>query len=151
MSNDTDTSGGNKPITPNDFRDLASVIDIFRTLGRVTVLEDTTRSHAEKIEQLMQWGSAIPHIEKDVAQNTKDLNALGSRHTKELNDLGQRLDKNVNELEKQQTNALNSLGIRLGKEITDLKNIAHTTKILGYIALTLAGVIATALVAYHYR
>ena len=98
----------------------------------------------------MQWGSAIPHIEKDVAQNTKDLNDLGSRHTKELNDLGQRLDKNVNELGKQQTKDLNELGIRLGnqisdlrnKDIGDLKNFAHTARTLGTITLAVVGPVA---------
>jgi len=152
-------TGSDAPLTPSGFRDLAAVIDIFRTLGGIVVLEATVKSHSDKIEQLMQWGSAIPYIEKAAEKNSKDLNELGKRHTTELNDLGQRLDKNVNELEKHQTKNMNEMGIRLGKEMSDLKsndlvdlkNVAHTAKILGYIALTLAGIIGTVLVTYIYR
>jgi len=143
------SEGSGAPLTPNTFRDMAAVIDIFRTLGRVTDLEVTTKSHAEKIEQLIQWGSAIPHIEKDVAQNTKDLNDLGGRHTKELNELGQRLDKNANELGTKQTKDLNELGIRLGneigdlksKDIGDLKNKMHTAENLFRIFLGILAVV----------
>ena len=128
-SNPQVTGSGEAALTPNNIRDLAATIDIFRTLGGIVALEATTKSHTEKIEQLMQWGSAIPYIEKEVARNTKDLNELGRRHTKELNELG----------------------IRLGKDIGDRKNIARTAKILGYIALTLAGVIGAAFVTYLFR
>src|ERR1700689_3087730 len=105
-SNPQVTASGQVPLTPTNIRDLAATIDIFRTLGGIVGLEATAKSHTEKIEQLMQWGSAIPYIEKDVAQNTKDLNELGRRHTKELNELG----------------------IRLGRDIGDLKNVAHTAE-----------------------
>ena len=142
--NDTQSAGsegatgvGTSPITPSNYRDLASVINIFRTLGGVAALETTTKSHADKIEQLMQWSCAIPHIEKEVAKNTKDLNKLGERHTNELNRLGQRLDREISDL---RTN-----------EISDLKSFVNTAKILGYIALTLAGVIGAAIAGYLFR
>jgi hypothetical protein len=137
MSSNPQVTGGEAALTPNNIRDLAATIDIFRTLGGIVALEATTKSHTEKIEQLMQWGSALPYIEKDVAQNTKDLNELGRRHTKELNELGIRLGKDIGDLR--------------NKDIGDLKSIAHTAKILGYIALTLAGVIGAAFVTYLFR
>jgi hypothetical protein len=136
-SNPQVTGSGEAALTPNNIRDLTATIDIFRTLGGIVALEATTKSHTENIEQLMQWGSALPYIEKDVAQNTKDLNELGRRHTKELNELGIRLGKDISDLR--------------NKDIVDLKNIAHTAKILGYIALTLAGVIGAAFVTYLFR
>jgi hypothetical protein len=133
-SNPQVTPSGDVPLTPNDLRNMTATIDIFRTLGGVVALEAKTNSHGEKIEQLLQWGSAIPHIENDVAQNKKDLNELGRRHTKELNELGMRLGKEIGDLK------VNDIG--------DLKSFVHTAKILGYIALTLAGIIGTALVTY---
>src|ERR1700722_6447242 len=106
--------------------DVSRVIDIYRTLeglGRlVEGLGITAKSQVEKIEQLTRLTYAIPYIKKDVAKNTKDLNKLGERHTNDLNRLGQRLDR----------------------EIGDLKSFAKTATTLGYIALTLAGVIGAA-------
>jgi hypothetical protein len=125
------------PIPLNDSRNLAATIDIFRTLGGIVVLEATTKSHTEKIEQLTQWVSAIPNLEKDVAQNTKDLNELGKRHDKDLNELGKRLERDVNEL-----------GKRHDKDISDLRNIAHTASTLGKIAVgILTPVAATVIIA----
>ena len=86
-SNPQATPGSDAPLTPNGFRDLATVIDIFRTLGGIVVLEAATKSHTEKIEQLTQWVSAIPHLEKNVAQNTKDLNEVGRRHDNDIKEL----------------------------------------------------------------
>jgi hypothetical protein len=120
MSNGADTSAGNKPLTPNDFRDLAAVMDIFRTLGGVTVLETTSRAHTDRIEQLMQWGSAIPTIERNVERNTTDLNALSHRNTRELNDLGRRLDS----------------------DIADLRSFSLTVRTLGTITLAVVGPVA---------
>jgi hypothetical protein len=128
---------GDAPLTPSGFRDLAAVIDIFRTLGGISVLETTSKSHAQKIEQLNQQVSAIPNLEKNVAQNTEDLNKLGERHTNELNRLGQRLDREISDLRT--------------SEIGDLKSFVSTAKILGYIALTLAGVIGAAVAGYLFR
>jgi hypothetical protein len=125
------------PIPPGDFRNLAATIDIFRTLGGIVVLEATTKSHTEKIEQLTQWVSAIPSLEKDVAQNTKDLNEFGKHHDKDLNELGRRLEKDVSEL-----------GRRHDKDISDLTNIAHTASTLGKIAVgVITPVAATIIIA----
>ena len=84
-------TGGEAPFAPSDIRNLSTTIDIFRTLGglekAVGVLEATTESHTEKIEQLTQWVFAIPNLEKTVAQNTKDLNEVGRRHDKDIKEL----------------------------------------------------------------
>jgi hypothetical protein len=126
------------PLTPSDIHNLSTVIHILGGLEKaVIVLEGTTKSHTEKIEQLTQWVSAIPNLEKDVAQNTKDLNELGKRHDKDLNELGRRLEKDVNEL-----------GRRHDKDISALRNVAHTASTLGKIALgVIAPVAATILIA----
>jgi hypothetical protein len=80
-------AGSEAPLTASDFRNLAATINIFRSLGGVEALEATTKSHTENIEQLTQWVSAIPELEKDVAQNMKDLNELGKRHDRDIHDL----------------------------------------------------------------
>jgi hypothetical protein len=139
-SNPQATASGEAPLILSDIRNLAATIDIIRTLGGIVVLEATTKSHTEEIEQLTQWVSAIPHLEKDVAQNTKDLNELGRRHTKELNELGIRLGKNVSEL-----------GRRLDKDITDLKNVAHTADKLFRIFLGILAVIGPLALIYLYH
>ncbi|HXC32384.1 MAG TPA: hypothetical protein VNZ56_07910 [Verrucomicrobiae bacterium] len=118
-------TGKDEPLTASAFRDLAAVIDIFRTLGGINQLEATIKSHAEKIEQVTQSVSTIPRLEKDVEKNTKDLNELG----KELNGLGQRLDRQIGDLR--------------ANEISDLKSFASTTRTLGYIALSVITVIFT--------
>jgi hypothetical protein len=117
------TLSGDRALTPNDLRNMAVTIDIFRSLAGVVALEATARSNTEKIEKLTEQVSAIPYLKENVEKNTKDLNELGRRHTKELNDL--------------RTN-----------EIGRLNSFVDTAKILGYIALTLAGIVATALVTY---
>lgn len=127
------TGKGEAPLRASAFRDLAAVIDIFRTLGGVNLLEATTKSHTEKIEQLTESVSTIPRLERDVAQNTKDLNELA----KELNGLGQRLDRKISDLR--------------ANEIGDLKGIVGTARVLGYVALTLAGVIGAAIAGYLFR
>jgi DNA repair ATPase RecN len=119
------TSRGALPVGYLD--DVSRVAEIYRTLGGLDKLVDglrtTTKSHAEKIEQLTERIYAIPHIKRDVAKNTKDLNELGERHTKELN----------------------QLGIRLGKEIGHLNNVAHTADKLLRIFLGALAVILTVL------
>jgi hypothetical protein len=133
MSSNSQITGNTEAtLTPNNIRDLAATIDIFRSLGGIVALEATTKSHTEKIEQLTQWVSAIPSIEKDVGQNTKDLNELGRRHTKELNDLGIRLSKEISDLR--------------NNEVGGLKNIAHTAKTLGIIALSVITPVAAAII-----
>ena len=138
-SNPQVTGSSEAPLAPSNIRDLAATIDIFRTLGGIVALEATTKSHTEKIEQLTQWVSAIPN--RDVAQNTKDLNELGRRHTKELNELGIRLGKEIGDLK--------------NKDISDLKSIAHTASWFGKIAFGIATPVAAtiiiAVLAYIYR
>ena len=139
-SNPQVTPGSEASLTPSDIRRLAATIDIFRTLGGIVVLEATTKSHTEKFEQLTQWVSAIPNLEKDVAQNTKNLNELGKRHDKDLNELGRRLEKDVNEL-----------GRRHDKDIKELEKVAHTADKLTKIVASILGVIAGPLLFYLYH
>jgi phosphopentomutase len=133
------TSGAALPAGYLD--DVSRVAAIYQTLGGLEKLVDglgaTTKSHTEKIEQLTQRVYAIPYIKKDVAKNTKELNKLEERHTNQLNRLGQRLGKEIGDLKTE--------------DIGKLNNVAHTAKILGYIALTLAGIIGTAFVTYLFR
>lgn len=129
QANPQATGRDEAPLTTSGFRDLAAVIDIFRTLGGINQLEAITKSHAEKIEQITQSVSTIARLEEDVEKNTNDLNKLGERHTNELNRLGQRLDREISDLK---TN-----------EIGELKSFASTTKTLGSIALALITVIFT--------
>jgi hypothetical protein len=137
------TSGPNRGdalFAPSDIRSMAAIIDIYRNLAGIVVLEATTKSHTEKIEQLTQWVSAIPSIEKDVAQNTKDLNELGKRHDKDLNELGRRLEKDVNEL-----------GRRHDKDIKELEKVAHTADTLIRIVLGILAAIAGPALFYLYH
>jgi hypothetical protein len=137
-----------RPYTSTDVHNLSIILG--RLEKGVSVLEATSESHTERIEQLTQWVSAIPHIEKDVAQNAMDLNELGRKHTKDLNELGGRLERDG----RQQTKDLNELGIRLGKEIGDLrnkdigdlKNVVHTAKVLSAITLVVIGPVAAAII-----
>jgi hypothetical protein len=149
MSSQTNPLGENvntqMTVSQGDIRSLAATIETFRTLGGIVVLEATTKSHTEKIEQLTQWVSAIPNMEKDVERDREDLNELGKRRDKVLNELGNRLEKDINELGKRQTKELNELGIRLGKDIDDLKNVAHTADKLFRIFLGALVVILTVL------
>ena len=130
------TSGAALPAGYLD--DVAKVAAIYQTLGGLEKLVDglgaTTKSHAEKIEQLTQRVYAIPTLEKDVAQNTKD-----------LNELGRRLEKDMNELGRRQTKDLNELGIRLGNNIGALQNTAHTADKLFRIFIGALAVILTVL------
>jgi hypothetical protein len=73
------------PMTPSDIRTLFTAVDIYRSLGglekAVDILETTTRSNVEKIEQLIrktdQTAFAVPIIENAISQHGKDLNELG--------------------------------------------------------------------------
>jgi hypothetical protein len=140
-TNPQPTPGSGASLPPGYLDDVSRVIAIYRTLEGLEKLVEglgtTTKSHAEKIEQLTRQAYAIPYIKKDVAKNTKDLNKLGERHTNELNRLGQRLDREIGDLK---TN-----------EIGPLKSFVNTAKILGSIALTLAGVIGAAIAGYLFR
>jgi hypothetical protein len=111
-------ASGKAPFGPSDIRNLSTVIHILGGLEKaVNVLETTTTSHTEKIEQLTQWVSAIPYIEKAVEKNSKDLNELGRRHD----------------------NAIN-----------ELKNVSHTVRTLGVIALSGIGVLVFVYIYHHF-
>jgi hypothetical protein len=115
------------PYSINDLHDLNIVLDIFRGLEhRLSVVETIAKFHGGKIEQLIQWTIALPNIEKEVAQNSKDLKELGPQHNKDLNELGKRLEKDVN-----------ALGGRHDKDIKELEKIAHTASTFGRIAIVL--------------
>ena len=87
----TPPSGGEPPFRSSDIHNLSVAVDIYQKLGGLTAkvsnLEDRTNSNAEKVEQLTQWVFAIPSLERDVAQNTKDLNELGRRHDRDIREL----------------------------------------------------------------
>jgi hypothetical protein len=135
-SNPQATPSSEAPLTPGDILNLSTVIHILGGLEKaVNILEGTAKSHTEKIEQLTQWVSAIPYLEKSDAQNMQDLKELGTRHNKDLNELGRRLEKDVNEL-----------GRRHDKDIGDLKNIAHNASTLGKIALILITPVAATII-----
>jgi hypothetical protein len=112
------------PITPSDVRTLFAAVDIFRSLGglekAVAILDTTTKSNVEKIEQLFhktdEMAFHIPILEKAIARHDKDLNELGRRHDKDLNELGK---------------------------------IAHTAKTLGAIALSGIGLAILAYIYHH--
>jgi DNA repair ATPase RecN len=144
-SNPQVTPSTEAPFAPSDIHNLSTVIHIVGGLEKaVNVLESTTKSHTEKIEQLTQWVSAIPYLEKSVAQNTNDLSEIGTRHTKDLNELGRRLEKDVNEL-----------GKRHDRDIKELEKVAHTANTLGKIAFSIATPVAatliTAVLVYIYH
>ena len=73
------------PITPSDIRTLFTAVEIYRSLGglekSVNILETTTKSNVEKIEQLMrkteQTAFRVPIMENAIARHDKDLNELG--------------------------------------------------------------------------
>lgn len=73
------------PITPSDMRTLFTAVGIYRSLGglekAVDVLEITTKSNVEKIEQLTHKTDhaafAIPILENAISRHTVDLNELG--------------------------------------------------------------------------
>src|SRR5450759_4703837 len=76
---------GPGPFSASDVRTLFTAIDIYRTIGRlehaVEGLESATRSHGEKIQQLIQktdqTAFAVPVMENAIARHEKDLNQLG--------------------------------------------------------------------------
>jgi hypothetical protein len=73
------------PITPSDVRTLFTAVDIYRSLGRlekaVDILETTTKSNVERIQQLIQktdqTAFAVPGMEKAIARHENDLNQIG--------------------------------------------------------------------------
>jgi hypothetical protein len=138
------TSGGDassSTVTLSDFRDLATVLNIHRSLVRleekVHALEITTKFNSENIDTLTKTAYAIPYLEREFAQTKKDLNDLGGRHNKELHDLALKLEKGLNEL-----------GRRLGQDITNLKDgdiselkgLAHTVRsVIAFVVALAAG------------
>jgi hypothetical protein len=76
---------GPGPFSASDVRTLFTAIDIYRTIGRlehaVESLESATKSHAEKLQQLIQktdqTAFAVPVMENAIARHEKDLNQLG--------------------------------------------------------------------------
>jgi hypothetical protein len=73
------------PLTPSDMRTVFTAVDIYRSLGRlekaVDILESTTKSNVETIQQLTQktdqTAFAVPVIQNTIARHDKDLNELG--------------------------------------------------------------------------
>jgi hypothetical protein len=123
-----------------ELRNAAKVSDDARKISDERILQ--------LIERTAKAETILTAVNQTVDRHSMDLKKLETGHTAELNELGSR-----------HTKGLNELGIRIGKEIGDLKNeeigdlksFVHTAKILGYITLTLAGVIATAIVTYFFR
>jgi DNA repair exonuclease SbcCD ATPase subunit len=141
------SSSSEVPFTSSDIHNLSMVVNIHQSLGRLTEavsnLKDDTKSNHEKIEQLVQWTITIPNIEREVAQNSKDLRELRAQHSKDLNELGRRLEKDVN-----------ALGGRHDKDIKELEKIAHTASTFGQIAIVLIGssvVLAIAILTFLYH
>jgi hypothetical protein len=136
---------GSAPITAAEIRVLYLLVQIQHGLGRmeeaIGTLKANGQTQDEELRRLddrtIRIEATLPDLQKTVDRHGMDLNELGKRHTKELNDLGIRLGNDINVLR--------------NKDIGDLKNLAHTAKILGYVALTLAGIIGTAFVTYLFR
>ena len=81
---------GPGPLSASDVRTLFTAVDIHRTLGRlehaVEVLETTTKSHGEKVQQLIQKTDktdfALPIIENAITRHGEELIQLGKEvHT----------------------------------------------------------------------
>lgn len=114
-------------------------------------VEATTKSQADKIEQLMQWSAAVRYTERDVEEIKKDLNALGKRVTEQetnqtakLNGLRQSVDREINELRTKVNGDISNLTIN---DIGPLKSFERTTRTLGIIALSLSGTIILGFIA----
>jgi hypothetical protein len=133
---------------PNDDR------NVYQTLGALVTEVQNLRASAsadrERAEQLMQWFSVMPILERNGDQNTRDLrdlerhldrqlDELGTQLRKDMNELGVRLSKDVNELGTQLRSEMNGLGTRLDSRIHKLDNLAHTITTLGIIAGSTAG------------
>jgi ABC-type transporter Mla subunit MlaD len=146
---DSHTQATNRTGLPDGYLDdVSRVIEIYRTIEKLDTqvgdLRDTAKSHTEEIKQLTQRVYAISSIRKDIARNTSGLNQLEKQHgtdlkelEKKVNGLGMRLDNRISEL---RTN-----------EVGKLKSFVDTAKTLGYIALTLAGVIGVAIAGYLFQ
>lgn len=128
-------SGTGAALPAGYFDDVSRVVAIYERLKGLEALVDglrsTTESNVQEIKQLTQRVYAISYIKKDVAQNTRDLNQLETRHSKELKGL----EREVNGLSK-----------RLGKEIGDLKNVVDTASTLGKMAFAVAAPVAAAII-----
>ena len=129
----TQSKSGGLPLPSGYLDDVSRIIAVYRTLEGLERLVEclgmTSKSHVEKIEQITRQTYAIPYMKRDVIKNAKDLSKLKERQTTDLNRLGQRLDR----------------------EISDLRGFVKTAKTLGYIALTLAGVVGAAVAGYIFR
>jgi septation ring formation regulator EzrA len=56
-------------------------------------LDRRTSAQGERIEQLLQWASIVPHLEKDLERTTNDLNQLGRTRMGRLENLAHLIEK----------------------------------------------------------
>jgi hypothetical protein len=126
---------GDIPVTPNDLRNVAVTIDIFRSLAGIPVLEATTRLHGEKIEKLTEQVSAIPYFRKEIAQNRNGLNQL----ERQVNGLGERLTRENNEQDQRLSQQTNDKEEGLDERIKKLENVSYLVRALGAVLLVLLG------------
>jgi hypothetical protein len=135
----TAADSGGAAFSPNYLHDLSTTLNIYRTIGgleeKVHVLEITAKSNSKNIDTLTEKAYAISYLEREVAQNSKDLKELGAQHNKDLNELGRRLEKDVN-----------ALGGRHDKDIKELEKVAHTASTFGKIAFGVAAPVAASII-----
>jgi hypothetical protein len=71
-----------------DLPDGRKVLNVDHTLGvleaSVTSLERARASQGERIEELLQWVSNVPNLEKNVEKIMTDLNQLGQKRVAKL-------------------------------------------------------------------
>jgi hypothetical protein len=150
MSDSQAALGKKDPLQSNDLHDMRLPIDVVQRLSRaeeaVVNLKEITHSHSVKIDRLDQWTAALPTIEKDVAQNTKDLNELGKRCNDKLSELDKRQERGLNDLGIRLGNNLSQLEKRHDTEIGNLNHLVDTARWAGRVAwgaITLAALVAS--------
>jgi uncharacterized coiled-coil protein SlyX len=71
--------------------DGRKVLNVDHTLGgleaSVANLDRRTAAHEETIDQLLQWNSTVPTLEKNVDKTMSDLNQLGQKRVAKLEGL----------------------------------------------------------------
>jgi hypothetical protein len=71
--------------------DVNRLVHISHTEGTlqtsVANLDHRISAHGERIEQLLQWASIVPYLEKELDKNTNDLNKLGQKRVAKLENL----------------------------------------------------------------
>jgi hypothetical protein len=111
----------------------------------VNTLKGTITFHADRIDRLTQWFYSVSNLEKDVAKNTNDLNAVGKRLENDLNNVGKRLEIDINELKTKDISELTSIrqleekSKEYGDKLEQIGKDMHAAKIVGAFIVLVAG------------